>query len=295
MTLLRCATHVVRDLDAAVERFADWLDYSVVESGALPDDLASAWRAPASAGRRYAVMRPASGAEVYLRFVEGDVVEAYRPIRSYGWAAIEICVQDVLAVNERMLRSPFEVIGPPTPIEGFPTIHPMQVRGPDLETVYLTEITVDGPKHGLPAPKTLIDRPFILVLACADLVANARWFQEVLALQVSDPVAIRYSMIAQAFELPPEQLHEIVTCKWEGETFLELDQYPETTVKRPRHPGALPPGVALCTMVHPQFDRFERHWISTPTARSGSVYQGRRVGVLETPDGALLEIVEGAA
>ncbi len=171
MTLLRCATLVVGDVEAATGRYVEWLDYAVVESGTLPDDLAAAWQAPASAGRPYSVLQPASGSQVLLRFVEGDGVPEYQPIRSFGWAATEICVQDVEIVNERMQRSEFEVIGPPKPLDGFPTVKPMQVRGPDREIVYLTEIRTDDPASGLPTPRTLIDRPFILVLACSDLEA----------------------------------------------------------------------------------------------------------------------------
>ncbi len=292
MTLLRCATHIVRDVGAAAGRYVQWLDYRVVEEGMVAQDLADAWLAPACAGRPYAVLQPASGAGVFLRFVEGDPVAGYLPIRSYGWAAIEICVQDVLAVNARMLRSPFEVIGPPARIAGFPTIHPMQVRGPDQETVYLTEITADAVAHGLPVAGAPIDRPFIVVLACADLHANARWFADLLGLEVSAPVAIRYSMIAQAFGLPDAELHDLVTVKWQKEVFLECDQYPPGTVMRARHPGALPPGVAICTLVHPRFEHLQGHWTTPPAVRAGIVYAGREVGVLETPDGALLEVID---
>ena len=161
-------------------------------------------------------LQPASGAEVFLRFVEGDPVPGYRPIRTYGWAAIELCVTDVEAVNARMLQSPFEVIGPPKPLDGFATIKPMQVRGADQETVYLTEILVDGPSHGLPSPQSLIDRPFIMVLACPDLTTGIAWTRDVLGLDVIDPVAIRYSMIALAFDLPPDEKTEIVTASMEG-------------------------------------------------------------------------------
>ena len=294
MTLLKCATHIVADVDAAVERYARWLDYSVVEQGAVPSDLAAAWGAPASADRRYAILQPASGTPVFLRFIEGDRVDDYLPIRTYGWAAIEICVQDVEAVNERMLASgDFEVIGPPKPLDGFPNVKPMQVRGPDQETVYLTEIRVDDPSAGLPRPKSLIDRPFILVLACPDLEKTAAWMAEVLALEVSDPVAIRYSMISLAFDLPADDKHALVTAKWQGQVLLEADQYPEGTAERPCHPGALPPGVSIVSIVHPDLARLEGHWASPPVVREGPLYANARVGVLHTPEGALLEVIEG--
>jgi len=295
MNLLRCATHSVVDLDAAKARFSQWLNYSVVEDGVVPADLAAAWGAPASAGRRYAVMQPASGAAVFLRFIEGDAVPDYLPIRSYGWAAIEICVQDVLAVNARMLspQSPFPVIGPPTKIVGIDTIYPMQVRGPDQETLYFTQITTDAPDSGLPKAGSLIDKLFILVLACPDMRATADWFARTLKLDMTSPMAIRYSMISLAFGLPIVDLHEIVTAKYQGDVFLEFDQYPAGSVERPAHPGALPPGVSICTLFHPDFDALEADWFAAPVVRDGPLYAGRRVGVLKTPEGALLEVMEG--
>lgn len=294
MNLLRCATHTVADLDATIARFAQWLDYSVAEQGQVPVDLATAWGAPASAGKRYAVMQPASGAEVFLRFVEGDPVPDYLPIRSYGWAAIEICVTDVLAVNDRMLAdgSPYPVIGPPTRIKGIDTIFPMQVRGPEQETLYFTQITTDAPDSGLPKAQSLIDKLFILVLACPDMRTTVDWFSRTLKLDMTTPIAIRYSMIAHAFDLPISDLHEIVTAKWEGDVFLEFDQYPDGTIERPCHPGALPPGVAICTLTYPAFDALnDVEWFSPPVMRYGPLYAGRKVGILKTPEGALLEIV----
>lgn len=293
MTLLKCATHVVGDIDDAIARYERWMEYRTVEQGQVPADLAAAWAAPASAGRRYAVLQPASGDAVFLRFVEGDPVPEYAPIRTYGWAAIELCVTDVEAVNEKMLQSPFEVIGPPKPLDGFATVKPMQVRGADQETVYLTQILQPGPDTGLPEPKSLVDRPFIMVLACPDLRKTAQWVKDVLGLSMINPVAIRYSMIEKAFGLPETAKTELTTARGGGQVFLELDQYPEAATERPRHAGALPPGVAITTMLYPDFDRLEGHWASAPVVREGAVYGGKRSGVLVTPEGALLEVVDG--
>lgn len=294
MTLLKCATHGVADVPAAVARYARELDYQLVEQGHLSADLAASWGAPASAGRAYAVMQPASGTPVFLRFIEGDPVPDYKPIRTTGWAAIEICVQDVEIVNQRMIASQdFEVIGVPKPLDGFPTVKPMQVRGPDQETVYLTEIRTDDPDSGLPTPASLVDRPFILVLACPDLAATIAWTKDVLGLDVTEPVSIRYSMIQLAFGLEPEEKTPLCIVRWNGQTFLELDQYPAEVTPRPAHPDALPPGVSIVTMMHPDLARLDGHWASPPVVREGPLYGGRRTGVLTTPEGALLEIIEG--
>ena len=293
MTLLKCATHVVADLAAAVARYGEWMDYTVAKEGTVPADLAAAWGAPASAGRRYALLGPASGEAVFLRFVEGDPVPDYKPIRTFGWAAIELCVTDVHAVHERMKASPFEVIGEPKLLDGFSTVTPMQVRGADLGTVYLTQINQPGPGTGLPVPQSLIDRPFIMVLACPDLAASMDWVRTVLGLEMIDPVAINYTMISKAFDLPEGEKVALTTARGNDQVFLELDQYPAAATARPAHPGALPPGVAITTMLHPDFARLDPHWASAPVVREGPLYAGRRTGVLHTPEGALLEVIEG--
>lgn len=293
MTLLACATHVVADLSAATARYTQWLDYRVVEQGPLDAGLATAWGAPASAGKPSVLLQPASGADTFLRLVEGDPVPDYLPLHTYGWAATEICVQDVAAVHERMQQSPFEVIGPPKPLDGFEMVIPMQVEGPDQEIVYLTQMPEDGTALGLPVPAGFIDRPFIMVLASADIAATIDWTRDVLGLTVSDPVAIRYTMLVRSFALPEGEKTLIATAGQPGDTILEFDQYPAAAIPRPCHTGALPPGAAVVTIRHPDIERMAGHWVSPPIRRDGPLYGGRRSGVLRSPDGALLEVIDG--
>jgi len=293
VTFLRCATIVVLDVEAASKRYTQWFDYSVVESGDIAADLANSWLSPGSIGKNYTVLKSSSGSEVFLRLVEGNDVPDYQPMRTFGWAAIELCVKDVEVVNERMLRSPFEIIGSPKPLDGFPTVKPMQIRGPDREIIYLTEVLVDGPSHGLPTVQSLIDRPFIMVLACSDLRQSISWAEKVFGLPISDPVEINYSMLSSAFGLPADTKHKLCIVKGASQTFLELDQYPKGAKTRPHHADALPPSVAITTMIFPDFEQLSTHWAVPPVIREGVVYDGRRVGMLETPDGALLEVIEG--
>jgi catechol 2,3-dioxygenase-like lactoylglutathione lyase family enzyme len=290
MNLLRAATLVTPDAEVAAERYVRWMDYSVVERGPISEELAASWGTPASAGRHAVTIQPASGADVFIRFVEGDPVPEYRPLRTYGWAALEICNQDVMTVNARMETSPFEIIGPPKRIDGLPTIHPMQVKGPDGEIVYLTEILQPG--NGLPHPGSLIDKLFILVLACSDMDASADWFKASLGLEVGASLSIVYNMINDAFGLASDAKHALRTATWEKDVFLEFDQYPDEATPRPGHAGALPPGIALTTLKHPNFDAVQGEWIVAPAVRQGPVYGGKRAGTLRGPDGVLIEVVE---
>ena len=296
MKLMRAATLSVAELDRSVDNYCDWLDYSVEEQGRLDDALAASWGAPNAAGRRYAVLRPASGYDIFLRFVENRIHPEYVPLRTYGWAAIEICVQDVLAVNERMQESPFEIIGPPREIDGLPAIYPMQVKGPDQEIVYFTEIRDDLPAFDLPRAEAMIDRLFILVMACSDMQASLDWHVEHVGFQIGrERMEIVYTMLANAFGLPHEELHAISTMVHEKDVFLELDQMPPQATERPGFAGELPQGVAIGTFLHPHFDAVDAKcrdlWITPPTVHASAVYGDRRAGTLRAPDGTLVEIV----
>ena len=292
MRLLRAASITVKDPDATAARYRAFLDYEVVEDRETPADLAVSWGAPASAGARSVTMRPASGRDIFLRFIEGDPPSDYMPLRTFGWAAIEICVQDVLAVNARMRSSPFEIIGPPRELDGLPSIFPMQVRGPDGEIVYLTQIRGDLPAYDLPRAQSQIDCLFILVLACSDMRASNAWFADVLKLSPGREMDITYTMLSQSFQTPPDQKFTISTLVHDRDVFLETDQYPPGAAQRPCRPGALPPGVAICTLIHPDLNAIRGDWITPPVRRDGAIYAGRRSGALRAPDGALVEVVE---
>jgi len=292
VNLLRGATLTVADPEATAARYSQWMDYAVVERGRVDTDLAASWGAPASADREMVVCRPASGADAFLRFVQGDPPAEYRPLRTFGWAAIELCVSDTLAVAERMAASPFEIIGPPRELDGMPEIFPMQVRGPDNEIVYLTQIRSQPQGVRLAQAQSLIDRPFILVLASADLSATRAWFADHVGLTVHGEVAIRYTMISKAFDLPSETKHTIATAGHDIDTFLEFDQYPEGATPRPCWPDQLPPGVAAVTLTHPNLDAVTASFVTSPHPRAGVIYGGRRHAVVRTPDGARVELIE---
>lgn len=294
MRMLRAATLATPDPEAAARRYGQWLNYEMVESGVIDADLAAAWGAPEAAGRRQAVCRPASGTPLYLRFVEAEAPADYRPLRTFGWAATEICVADVLAVHKRMQHPdcPFDVIGPPRRLDGMPMIHAMQVRGPDGEIIYLTQIEDDPPGMRLPRAESLIDQVFIMVLACSDLEASKAWAEAALDVVTTPTINISYTMLAKSFDLPVERKHAIAMALHEGDGFMELDQYPEAATPRPRHSGDLFPGVALTTFTHPDLGAVQAPWLSPPAVREGVIYDGKAAGTLVGPDDTLIELVQ---
>jgi catechol 2,3-dioxygenase-like lactoylglutathione lyase family enzyme len=291
--MLRGATLTTTDLEAAVARYRDFLEYAVVESGRVPESLAASWGTPSAAGRRYALMRPASGESVFLRFVEGERPPGFLALRTYGWAAIELCVRDTLAVNARLERSPFRIIGPPRELDGLPTIFPMQVVGPDGDVVFLTQIRGDLPEYDLPRARTLVDRLFIVVLACSNIAESMRWFSTTLGVELGRRIEIAYSVLSAAFSLPESQRHTIATGVQGRDCFLEFDQYPTQAAARPGRGHDLKPGIALATLAHARFGSIPTaEWIAPPQPGPGLAYDGRRAATLRAPDGTLVELIE---
>jgi hypothetical protein len=294
---MRAATLSVADLNCSIDTYCEWLDYSVDELGEIGTPLANSWGCPNAAGKRYAILRPASGRDIFIRFVENRIHPDYVALRTYGWAAIEICVQDVLKANERMEKSPFEIIGPPKELDGLPAIYPMQVKGPDQEIVYLTQIRENLPAFDLPRAEALIDRLFILVMACSDMKASLNWLVDHVDFAIGrDHMEIVYTMLANAFGLPHEEQHVISTMVHEKDVFLELDQMPAQATVRPGYEGELPQGIAIGSFIHPDFDALASKckdiWISEPTVHSSPVYGGKRSATVRALDGTLVEMIE---
>lgn len=295
--MLRAATISVADINQSINAYRGWLDYSVAERGRIDPSLAASWGCPGVANLPYVVLQPSSGADVFIRLVENRIHPDFKSLHSYGWSAIEICVQDVLAVYERVKESAFEVIGKPKDVDGLPAIFPMQVKGPDQEVVYLTQIREDPPGFRLPRANSSIDRLFILVMACSKMKASLSWFVEHLDIEIGrDELVIDYPLLQNAMNLPAHQKLTISTMMHDKDVFLEFDQMPDEATVRPGYDGELPQGIAIGTFAVKNFDEILQRnvldWIVAPLTPHSVVYGGKRSGTLRAPDGTLVEVVE---
>jgi hypothetical protein len=297
MELIRAATLTVSNIERSKKLYCEWLNYTEVEAGHISTSLAQSWGTPNTAGKPFCVLRPQSEAQVYVRMIEQPTVNEYKALNSYGWAAIEICNQDTLAVNEIMEKSPFEIIGVPQALDGLPSIFPMQVKGPDQEVVYLTEFKERKMEsYDLPEAHSLIDRMFILVMACSDLDKSGAWLSKHLRIDQGPPMDLIYTLINDAFGLPEDDKQTIATLQHERDVFLEIDQLPAQAINRPKHEGMLPPCAALASFRHPDFDALDEInkdlWITSPAIYDGPIYNGKRAATMKAPDGTLIEVID---
>ncbi len=280
------------DLDAALEDYHGRLGLNIVERGELAADLAASWNCPASAGARIATLQPQSGAHCFIRLVEQPVPQDFRPVRTYGWAAYELTVQDVYGWPDRLAGSGFDIVGPPKPIEGLPYFIPMQVTGRGREMIYLNEVAENTPSSDLPKAASLTDHIFIVILATHDREANLAWLQEKIGLDVGGTYTLEYTMINKAFWLEAGTQSSITMVQKRRLPIIEVDDYPSAATARPCAAGCLPPGNALVTLAVDSLDAVKADFIAPPAVRGGTIYAGKRSATVVGMAGELLELVE---
>ena len=283
----------VPDLAQGIAAYRDTLGFELIERGILPSDLARSWDAPALDGAQIATFRPASGEPCWFRLIEQPAHPAFRPTTTFGWAAFECTVEDVWRWPTALPADRFEIVGPPKELVGIePAFIPMQVLGLGREMLYLNQVLRDMPGSDLPRARSPVDRIFICVLAAPDRETAVGWYRDRLGLERGADFTIPYTMINQAFDLPPETKTTLTMVSAGRMPIVEVDDYPETATARPLLDGHLPPGNALVTLAVRDFDACDVEWIAQPARRDGAPYEGRRAGTTRGPAGELVELVE---
>lgn len=289
---IRAVTTTASDLDAVEAAYAEHFGYRVVEKGLVAEGTAAGWGAPAVAGRPVLIMRPPSGAETYLRFVQQDLPDGFKPMTTFGWNSTELVVQDTDALQEKLKGSPFDIQFPPRQLDGFPDIRAMQGTGPAGEILYLTCIQRSIPGYHLPVAQSFVDKCFITIVGGPDMEAMRSFYKETFGIQpgpVSEP---RILILSAANGLSPETRHKLSTVRLGGQTLIEIDQFPATATPRPRPPGGLPPGMAIVTFEHTDIASLADRCIEPPAPSHLAPSAGGLTATLIGAAGELIELVE---
>jgi hypothetical protein len=241
------ATHQL-DADRAVcERIFGWrADREQPVSAAA----AARWGAPATIGARSVTVRPAAGAPgAGIRLVESAAPAAYVPLTTYGWAAAEVVVADVVAVASAVDAADVEVLGRPAAVGGSDGgkgggLRAMQIVLPGGAPMYLTEVGAAPPGFELPRIRDGVGGVFIVVVASPDLEKTRGFFEAQFELRRVTDHQLAVSVLNRAFQLWPSATHRVSSLQLAGEAAIEIDQYPPLGRPRPEEAGGLPPGIA---------------------------------------------------
>lgn len=291
---IKAATVGTPKIEDIVNHYNATMDYVVVEVGEVDLELALSWGAPGSAGRRYAVMQPATGEDVFVRAVEVDPPEGFKATTTWGWNSMEFIVDDLDRVHERFKESSLEILGPPKLLGAFPTIGAMQVRGPAEEVLHLTEETGDRTTSILPLPGAEVGRLIIVILAVPDVPGVNDWYANMFRMTKTGVRNGPISIVNSAQGLPADTgLDATFLSMAQHGNFLELWEFKkETATERPRAMGQLPPGVAMASFSVADLNVIPADFFSYPDARDGFVYGGQRAAVFRGPMGELVELIE---
>ena len=291
LSAIVAVTLLVPDVDTAAQAYQQTLAYEAVERGHVAPGQAALWGAARLEGREFVVLQPSSREPVYLRFVATDAPSS-PPLKALGWNATEILVEDPALLQAGFEGAPFEVIGPPAPLEINPAVLAMQALGPAGELLYFTRMPPGASKFGLGSASSFVDRVFIVVLGVHDVRRTLDYYRTNFGLPVTEPVPSRVEVLADAWGLPRAQPFLIGIARLPERFLIEVDEYPPAAGAKAVADGELPSGMAMVSFTVPSLEPFLTQFESPPVTLSGLPYAGRRAGVLRGPSGEHIELVE---
>lgn len=301
---IRMVTISSADAGAAARRYLRYFGYSPVEEGRITADFAAAWRAPAMAGRSYTVLRSRDPEPVFLRFVDTTSPRSpYLPVSSAGWNALELLVRDPYEVHRHLAGSPFEHLAGPAPLMDGSSIHAAQYLGPDGEVLYLSADLKRGHRSTLARTEHRVGRPFIVVLAGADIDALSQLYAGVFGLTEAFRVRLAIPFMAAAQQREPSHRYTLALLRLGRFSHsIEIDQYPVAPA-RARVAGELPPGISVvtfCGALSPAPPSTGSRSAAAPgrarefrtvSQAPGIAYAGRGVSFLNGAAGELIEVL----
>jgi hypothetical protein len=287
-----CAvTYSVSNFNASCHALENFFAYRRGQSGRIEENLAHFWGAPGVAGNRYATFEPASAEPVLIRLVEQPATPGYEPLKTFGWNAAELHVEDVHTLSESLVDSPFRVLGGPRDLLNDGTAVALQTLGPSGEVFYLTEINGLDMQRTYGKAESRIGRLFIAVLGSGDHDA-ALMFYAALTEGTTPPKEFPIRVLAAAHGLNPQATRFPIASAILQEKFrIEIDGYPATAVPRPVTEGLLPPGLSLVSFCVGSLSSLPVELLRKSAGFSEAPYFDRPTGLLRGPDGELLELI----
>jgi predicted enzyme related to lactoylglutathione lyase len=207
-----------------------------------------------------------------VRFIESTSHQNPLPLRTFGWSALEICVDDVHKYVAQAVEAGFEVINEAVPLSGTAKPLPLiaaQLAGINGEVVYITQILSEVPNFELPDVSKESGSIFICVLGASDLEKSREVLEANFEVRRASDREVAIRVINRVYEKPLETLHRLSSLQLAGRNAIEIDQLPIQGEKREKLAGNLPAGISVVTV---------RGKVSEPM-------------IITLPDDALLEIL----
>ncbi len=287
------STIVAPKKEIVEQSYIDWLGYRLIDQGTITEDMASSWGASNLTGSKFSCLKPESGKNFHLRIIEFSISSNYEPLTTYGWNAAELVVKDTDKTNIKLSNSPFKIIGKPADLKLTKQIRAMQIEGVAKEIFYLTMFKEKISKYDLPDANSEIDNMFIAVLATDNPEKVQNWYSKYFGIEKRKVSKTNISVLDRSFGFEKGTgEYGLTVIPLEGQSLIEVDEYPEMAKERNYPDEELPPGNALMSVFIDSIDPLIPIGISKPIRCDQSPYQGARSLTIRGAANELIELIE---
>tara|TARA_B100000003_G_scaffold71442_1_gene64077 strand:+ start:836 stop:1708 length:873 start_codon:yes stop_codon:yes gene_type:complete len=283
---ITAVTITTPDLDKVIDIYSKYLGYRFISSTRVSAEQAKIWDAENIENSKMIFMSPESSNDFFFRFIEQDVDEDYVPFGTYGWNAAELIVKDVDRSAEKLIGSPFEVIGEPADLSFTDQIRAMQIMGPSREVIYLTQFKSKLDEFDSPSPRCDIDQTFIVILAGENLDDMQTFLNERLYIKKAEPMQSRIRAISKVFDLPEDTKYKSAALAIEDQSLIELDEMPSKAGPRAVRPGYLPSGISIVSFIAYDSSLIDKTYDSNIPS-----FEKARASTIKGSSGELIEII----
>lgn len=247
---IAAGTVAVENVADSVRAYREGLGYVEHWRGKLSVETAEFWDAPEMAGKTAAVVGPRELQSGLIRFVE--LGSEFRRIESHttlGWAALEIRAKNVDAMPGQLAGSAIMHTNGPADLKfgsGPPSLRAVQFKGPSGEPLYFTQdLQFDrSPLIG----KQNVGGVFLQTLVAVPYIKTRDLYLRSLGMQLRVEASVPRSGVARQSGAEPGKMYRMASVRAPEYNSVQIDEYPGTIGARPRTPGYLPSGVAMCTL-----------------------------------------------
>lgn len=187
-----------------------------------------------------------------IRFIQSSTNQNSKPLRTFGWTALEICVDDVHKYVAQAVEAGFKVLNDAVPLSGSAKPLPLiaaQLSGINGEVVYVTQILSEVPNFELPDVSKESGSIFICVLGASDLEKSREVIELNFEVRRASDREVAIKVLNRIYEKPMETLHRLSSLQLAGRNAIEIDQLPAEAELREVARGGLVPGISIVSVL----------------------------------------------
>lgn len=283
------ATLLHRNIEQVITSYKQSLGYTIVDENTVTQSMVQLWDAPKLLGNKVVILSAANG-QGWLRIIEDLDALPAKPLKAYGWMALETSVNCVDTINHKLKGGNFNVIGKPAFLQVSDAIKAMQVIGPAGEVSYLTQINRDVPPFELPITTYETAGLFIPVLCTPDRDKSLAFYQQLNDADVGLKFATKVTVLNNAWKKDIEHQYDVATLQLDGKCLFEIDEVHQAAPIT-NNTDSLPSGISMVSCKVKNIKKIAKIFNVEIYNIEDRYYEGCSAILLKGPCGELIELI----